>query len=116
MTKNSIFLFVCIYNLEVLNYNQMKPSIEILTRSPINLEALVLNFAQQPSIEPRNARDWVEARSDVIQSTQNPNNETHMATSVRNAASGELRLKSVVVDILYEIVRDNICNQIHWVD
>ena len=28
MTKNSIFLFLCIYNLEVLTYNQMKPLIE----------------------------------------------------------------------------------------
>ena len=57
----------------------MKPSIEILTRSPINLEALVRNFAPQPLIEPRNARDWVEAGSDVIQSTQNPNKHGHLS-------------------------------------
>ena len=31
MTKISIFLFLCIYNLEVLTYNQMKPFSEILT-------------------------------------------------------------------------------------
>ena len=35
MKKNSMFLFLCIYNLEVLTYNQMKPFTEILTRSPV---------------------------------------------------------------------------------
>ena len=42
--KNVIFLSLCIYNLEVLTYNQMKPFIEMLTRSLIIL-ALFLNFA-----------------------------------------------------------------------
>ena len=42
MTKNSIFLFLCIYNVKVLTYNQMKLFLEILRRSAIIL-ALLLN-------------------------------------------------------------------------
>ena len=44
MTKNSIFLFLCIYNVKVLTYNQMKlfRTLEILRRSAIIL-ALLLN-------------------------------------------------------------------------
>ena len=67
MTKNSIFRFLCIYN---LTYDRLKPFIEILTRSPVTL-ALFPNFARPPLIELGNARDWVEAGNDVIQSTQN---------------------------------------------
>ena len=44
-------------------------------------------------------------------SSNQPKTQTNMATSVRNAVSGNIRLKSVVVDILYEIVR-----AVHWVD
>ena len=92
--KNVIFLSLCIYNLEVLTYNQMKPFIEMLTRSLIIL-ALFLNFAWLPLIEPGNARDWVEAGSDVMQSTQT---QLNMPTSVWNATSEKVRLRSVVVD------------------
>ena len=94
--KNEIFLSLCIYNLEALTYNQMKPFIEMLTGTLIIL-ALFLNFAWPSLIEPGNARDWVEVGSDVIQSTQT---QLNMPTSVRNATSEEVRLKSVVVDIL----------------
>ena len=67
MTKKFFFLFLCIYNLEVMYmYNQMKVFIKILTRSPIIL-VLFLNFAWPTLIEPGNARDWVERGSDVIQ-------------------------------------------------
>ena len=88
--KNVIFLSLCIYNLEVLTYNQMKPFIEMLTRSLIIL-ALFLNFAWLPLIEPGNARDWVEAGSDVMQSTQT---QLNMPTSVWNATSEKVRLSS----------------------
>ena len=81
MTKNSIFLFLCIYNLEVL--------IKILTRSPIIL--LFLNFARQPLIELGNAR--VEVGSDVLQSTQT---QIDTDTSVRSVTSEKIRLKSVL--------------------
>ena len=33
MMKIQIFLFLCIYNLQLLTYNQIKPFIESLTRS-----------------------------------------------------------------------------------
>ena len=71
MTKNSIFLFLCIYNLEYLTYmyNQMKLFIEILTRSPIIL-AIFLSLAWPPLIKLGNARDWLEAGRDAIQSNQ----------------------------------------------
>ena len=84
--KNYIFLFLCIYNLEVLTYNQMKPFIEMLTRSPIIL-ALFLNFAWPPLIELGNARDWVKVGSDVIQSTQT---QLNMPTSVRVCSFGPI--------------------------
>ena len=41
MTKNSIFLFLCIYNVKVLTYNQMKLFLEILRRSAIILTLLL---------------------------------------------------------------------------
>ena len=69
MTENSFSLFLCIHNLEVLTYNQMKPFIKCLMRSPISL-VLFLNFAQLPLIELGTAGDWVEAGSNVIQPTQ----------------------------------------------
>ena len=69
MTTNSIFLSPCIYNLEVLTFYHIKPFIKLLTRSPIIL-ALFLNFTWLPLIELGSERDWVEAGSDVIQSTQ----------------------------------------------
>ena len=73
----------------------MKPFIEILTRSPVIL-ALFLNFARPPLIEPGSERYWVEAGSDVIQSTQT---QINTATSVRNATSEKVRLTPVVADI-----------------
>ena len=42
-------------------------------------------------------RDWVEAGSDVIQSTQT---QINMASSVRNVSYEKMRLKSVAVDIV----------------
>ena len=45
-----------IYNLEVFTYNQTKPFIEILTRSPIIFS--VISQLCTASIN-RNARDWV---------------------------------------------------------
>lgn len=70
MTKKFFFLFLCIYNLEVMYmYNQMKVFIKILTRSPIIL-ALFLSLAWPPLIELGNARDWLEAGRDAIQSNQ----------------------------------------------
>ena len=93
MTKNSISLFLCIYNLDVLNYNQMKLFIQILTRHPIIL-VLFLNFACLLLIEPGNAR--VGVGSDVFQSTQTQINKE---TSVRSTTSEKIRLKFIVVDI-----------------
>ena len=77
--KKSFFLSLCIYNLEVLTYNTMKPFIEILTRSHIILALF----------------HWVEAGCDAIQSTQ-----IDMATSVRSATYEKVRLTSVIADIL----------------
>ena len=74
MMKNSIFLSLCIYNLEVLTYNLMKLFIEILTRSPIIL-ALVLNFARLTLIEPGSERDW--GRGSPI--NPNPNKHGHFS-------------------------------------
>ena len=46
---NLIFLFLCIYNLEVLTYNQMELLIEILMRSPTCIIlALFINFVWPP--------------------------------------------------------------------
>ena len=81
MTKKSFFLSLCIYNLEVLTYNGMKPFIEILTRSPIILALF----------------HWVEAGSDAIQSIQT---QIDMANSARSATYEKVRLKHVIVDIL----------------
>ena len=57
---------------------------------------IFLNFARPQG----NARDWFEAGSDVIQSTQT---QINTATSVRNATSEKVRLKYVIVDIFLEL-------------
>ena len=61
--ENSISLFLCIYNLEVLTYNQTFDEKSYYF-------SVISQLAQLPLIEPENARDWVEAGSNVIQSTQ----------------------------------------------
>ena len=105
MMTNLIFLFLCIYNLEVLTYNQMELFIEILMRSPTCIIlALFINFVWPPLIEPGNARDWVDEGIDVIQSTQTQI-YINMATSVRNVTHENKQLKFIVVDILDVMVR-----------
>ena len=102
---NLIFLFLCIYNLEELTYNQMELFIEILMRSPTCIIlALFINFVWPPLIEPGNARDWVDEGIDVIQSTQTQI-YINMATSVRNVTHENKQLKFIVVDILDVMVR-----------
>ena len=59
----------------------MKPFIKILTRSPIILP-LFLDFARPSLIELESERYWVEAESDVIQSTQR-NTATAVTTCFR---------------------------------
>ena len=66
-------------------------------RSPIIL-ALFLNFAWLAFIiKPGNARDWVVAGSDVIQSTQTQINMASFSLIVRNATSEKVRLKPISV-------------------
>ena len=108
MTKNSISLYLCIYNLDVLNYNQMKLFIQILTRHPIIL-VLFLNFACLLLIEPENAR--VGVGSDVFQSTQTQINKE---TSVRSTTSEKIRLKFIVVDICKRFSYDIIMKVPHF--
>ena len=77
----------------------MKQFIKFFTRSP-KILALFLNFARPPLNEPGRegkGRDWVEAGSDVIQSTQT---QINTATSVRSATYEKIKLKSVDVNIL----------------
>ena len=64
----------------MLTYNQMKPFIKILTRSPIILP-LFLDFARPSLIELESERYWVEAESDVIQSTQTHRNTATTVTT-----------------------------------
>ena len=96
MMKNSIFLPLCIYNLDELTYNQMEPLIKLLMRSPITL-ALFLNFARPPLIKPENARDWFKVGSDVIRSTQ-----SHLS-------------KKCCRHFVHDCER-HVCGQIDWVD
>ena len=94
MTKNSIFL--CVYNLEVILL--ITRSIwSFYEKSGIIILALFLNFAWLAFIiKPGNARDWVVAGSDVIQSTQTQINMASFSL-VRNATSEKVRLKPISV-------------------
>ena len=82
MTKNSIFLFLCIYNLEVLTYNQMKPLIEKSCYFSV-ISKLCTAAINQTGKCKGMGRDG----SDVIQSTQT---QINMTPSIRNVTSKRL--------------------------